>query len=142
MTSRCIALAGVLLTAGCSNGLAGPDVQVVAGQYGSADVDASLLATRSGAELEFTCGGYFATEQPLVLDADGNFRVRGRWRAAAFTLPRESGATLSGSSQVSEGTFSVTVNLLIDGGGPTVDPFHATLVRGRQYAGPPTYCPL
>lgn len=137
-----VGLAGVLLATSCGNGLAGPDAQVVAGQFGAFDIDASLLATRSGAELDFTCAGYFATEEPLLLDASGSFRVRGRWRGPAFTLPRETGATLSGSSAVSNGAFSVTVNLLIDGAGPAVDPFHATLVRGRQYTGTPTPCPL
>lgn len=141
-SARIAALTGSLLAIGCGDGLAGPDAQVVAGQFGAFDVDASLLATRSGAELDFTCDGYFATEEPLLLDANGSFRVRGRWRGPAFTLPREIGATLSGSSAVSNGAFSVTVNLLIDRAGPTVDPFHATLVRGRQFIGTPTPCPL
>jgi len=136
------ALAMLLLSAGCGEGIAGPRDNVLLGQFGAADLTVELLATHAGVELAHACGDYFASTRAAALDADGDFRVRGEWHRALEGVGSAEGATLSGRARIEGGIETVTVSVVVDGPGESADLLVLTLRRAEHYAGPPLPCPL
>jgi len=135
-------LAIVLGLSACSDGPAGPGDDVLVGQFGAADVTVELLATHAGVELVSACGDYFVSDDAARLGGSGSFEVDGEYHYAGPFIGGPADATLSGHV-AGVGVFeTVTVTLLIGGGGPTVDPLVLTLRRGEQFAGEPLPCPL
>jgi hypothetical protein len=134
-------LAASLALSGCGGGPAGPEDQVLVGQFGAADVTIELLATRAGVELVSVCGDYFISDDAALLDESRTFEVAGTYHYTGPVVGGPADATLSGYL-ASSGLFeTVTVTLLIGGGGPTVDPLVLTLRRGHHYEGLPLPCP-
>lgn len=121
----------------CDDGPAGPDDQVVIGQFGAADLTMELLATHAGVEISFGCGDYFASDEAAVLDDEERFEVDGRFH---YRGPGTSdGGTVSGF--LTRGVGGESVTLTFGEGGSTVDPLVVTLRRGERYSGLPLPCP-
>jgi hypothetical protein len=139
--ARCLALTLVLGLAACGDGPAGPDDDVLLGQFGDADTPIQLLATHAGVTLDLGCGAFFISEQPARLDADRNFSVEGGYRPGGFVVSGELDATVSGTVERVSMVDVVTATLLIEGGGPLVDPLVVSLRRGQDYEGEPLPCP-
>ncbi len=140
--SGCAFLACVLGLGACNDGPAGPDDPVLVGQFGAADVTVELLATRAGVELVSACGDYFVSDDAALLDGSGGFEVDGSYHYAGPFIGGSADATLSGHVAGGGGFETVTVTLLIGGGGATVDPLVLTLRRGEHFEGEVLPCPL
>ena len=130
----------VLALAGCSDGPAGPEDDVLLGQFGIADQPTELLATHSGVDVDFGCASFFVSDEPALLDAAGNFSVEGEFRFAGAFVGGPADATLSGRLDREPLIDTVTITFLIDGNG-TLDPLVLTLRRGERYEGLPLPCP-
>ena len=137
MTMRFVIAALVAFGTGCSEGPAGPDDDVLIGQFGATDVTMELLATHAGVEITFGCGDYFASDDPAVLDDEAAFAVNGRFHYR-HTGHSDAG-TLSGF--VSSGVHGRSVTFTFGEGGTAADPFVVTLRRGERYTGLPLPCP-
>jgi hypothetical protein len=120
----------------CRDGPAGPDEDVLIGQFGASDLTMELLATHVGVEITFGCGDYFASDEAALLDDEATFAVEGRFHyrhtgdSDAGTL---SGFVTSGVGQSVTFTFGE--------GGTAADPIVVTLRRGERYTGLPLPCP-
>ena len=137
--ARCLVLA--LALAACGDGPAGPDDDVLVGQFGDADTPIELLATHAGVTLDLGCGAFFISEQPARLDSGRSFSVEGGYRPGGFVVGGELDATVSGTVARVSMVDVVTATLLIEGGGPLVDPLVISLRRGQDYEGEPLPCP-
>lgn len=127
------------LGAACSDGPAGPDDDVLVGQFGAADLTMELLATRAGLEISFGCGDYFISDDAAILDDEGRFSVNGEFRYRAPGEGHAERGRVSGIRSIGIGGQSVT--LTFGEGGATVDPLVVTLRRGESYDGLPLPCP-
>ena len=131
-------IAALTFLGACSDGVAGPSVPVLVGQFGAADMAVELLATHAGIELSQPCGAYFAADRPARLGANGEFRVPGRsYRGLGI---RTEDATLSGRTEVADGVETVTLTVVPDGPGASADLLVLTLRRSEHYAGPELPC--
>ena len=139
--ARCLFLAFALGLAACGDGPAGPDDDVLVGQFGDADTPIQLLATHAGVTLDLGCGAFFVSEEPALLDADRSFGVEGSYRPGGFVVGGELDATVSGRVERVSMVDVVTATLLIEGGGPVIDPLVVSLRRGQRYEGEPLPCP-
>ena len=137
MTIRIMIAALVCLGAACTDGPAGPDVDVLIGQFGATDVTMELLATHAGVEITFGCGDYFASDEPAVLDDQAAFAVEGRFHYR-HTGDSDAG-TLSGFA--TSGVDGLAVTFTFGEGGTAADPIVVTLRRGERYTGLPLPCP-
>jgi hypothetical protein len=137
----CRLLAFVLGLAACGEGPAGPDDDVLVGQFGDADTPVELLATHAGVTLDLGCGAFFISEEPARLDADRGFSVEGSYRPGGFVVGGDLDATVSGRVERVSMVDVVTATLLIEGGGPVIDPLVVSLRRGQDYEGEPLPCP-
>ena len=143
MRSGAVLLALASLGA-CSEGPAGPGEPVLTGQFGAADQTIELLATRAGIELQLGCGSYFASDDPALVDEEGGFEVEGEFHQGGPPTIGDATveATLSGAVANGADFDLVTIQLLISGGGSTVDPLFVTLHRDQHFEGAPAVCPL
>ncbi len=127
------------LGAACSDGPAGPEENVLVGQFGAADLTIELLATHAGLEIAFGCGDYFVSDDAAILDDEGRFSVSGEFRYRAPGEGHSERGRVSGFHSIGPGGESVTVTF--GEGGATVDPLVVTLRRGERYEGLPLPCP-
>ncbi|MGE5927889.1 MAG: hypothetical protein ACM357_11085 [Gemmatimonadota bacterium] len=137
---RALVTAALLgLGAGCSGGPAGPDENVLVGQFGASDLTMELLATHAGLDIALGCGDYFVSDEPAILDEEGRFSVAGDFRYRAPGEGHSEPGRVSGFHSIGIGGESVT--LTFGEGGATVDPLVVTLRRGERYEGLPLPCP-
>ena len=127
------------LSSACTDGPAGPDDDVLVGQFGAADLTMELLATHAGLEIAFGCGDYFVSDDAAVLDDEGRFSVDGEFRYRAPGEGHAERGRVSGFHAI--GIEGQSVTLTFGEGGATVDPLVVTLRRGERYEGLPLPCP-
>lgn len=137
MTIRFFIAVLVAIGTGCNDGPAGPDEDVLIGQFGATDLTMELLATHAGVEITFGCGAYFASDDPAVLDDEATFAVDGRFHYR-HTDDSDAG-TLSGF--VTSGVDGLSVTFTFGESGTASDPIVVTLRRGERYTGLPLPCP-
>lgn len=126
LSSLCaLAVAAAALGAGPSGG---DTKRVAAGAWGAAGI--AMDITASGARIEYDCAHGTITE-PLVLDADGRFDVKGRHSREHGGPVREgedsNGQPVRYTGQVTGDTMTLTV---MPEGSDTAISSH-TLVRGK-----------
>jgi hypothetical protein len=140
-SSRRALLAAAIITIGaaCTDGPAGPDDDVLIGQFGAADLTIELLGTHAGLEISFGCGDHFVSDDAAILDDEGRFAVEGEFRYRAPGEGHAERGRVSGFHSVGVGGESVT--LTFGEGGATVDPLVVALRRGEHYEGLPLPCP-
>ena len=131
----------VAALAACSDGPAGPDDDVLIGQFGDADTPVQLLATHAGVTFDLGCGSFFISEEAVILGDDASFEVDGEYRPGGFAVGDDLEATVSGTLEQVNFVDFVTVALIIEGGGPAADPLVISLRRGQKYEGDPLPCP-
>lgn len=127
--------------AGCSDGPAGPDDDVLVGQFGHAEIPVELLATHAGVTLDLGCGAFFVSEEAAILGDDQGFEVDGQYRPGGFVVDGEVDATVSGTLERMNFVDFVTVTLILEGGGAGADPLEISLRRGQDFEGDPLPCP-
>ncbi len=131
-------LPALLLALGaCSDGPAGPDDDVLVGQFGHAEIPVELLATHAGVTLDLGCGAFFVSEEAAILGDDRVFEVEGQYRPGGFVVDGEIDATVIGTLERMNFVDFVTVTLIIEGGGPAADPLVISLRRGQSFEGDP-----
>ena len=121
------------------DGPAGPDEDVLTGQFGAVDVTMELLATHAGLEISLGCGDYFVSDRAAELDDDGRFAVDGEFHYRAPPPGRSVEGSISGF--LAPGLAGGSVTLTFGEGGSAVDPLVVTLRRGEHYEGLPLLCP-
>jgi hypothetical protein len=142
VTRRSSRVLAVLLTAlaACSDGPAGPEDDLLVGQFGHAEIPVELLATHAGVTLDLGCGAFFVSEEAAILDDDQAFEVEGQYRPGGFVVDGEIDATVTGWLERMIFVDSVTLTLIIEGGG-AADPLVISLRRGQDFEGDPLPCP-
>jgi len=86
---RLTLIAAVGLLAACSSDPNGPRTGLLTGLYGNPEQHAQLVALHRSAELQFPCGSYFESREPIVLDGDLTFRAPGKLHLASFGIPAD-----------------------------------------------------
>ena len=142
MTRRSSRVLAVLLTAlaACSDGPAGPEDDLLVGQFGHAEIPVELLATHAGMTLDLGCGAFFVSEEAAILGDDQGFQVEGHYRPGGFVVDGQAEATMSGTLERMNFVDFVTVTLVIEGGG-AADPLVISLRSGQDFEGDPLPCP-
>ncbi len=125
-----------LLALGCNDSVAGPEPEVLLGQYGSSVWSFELLATRAGVEIHSPCGESFVATRPAVLGPDGSFLLRGRWYQPSGRLG-EMGAMLKGT--VAGDEVHVTLSAALPEAVPAGT---LTLRRGESFGAEGVPCAL
>ena len=139
-SSRVLAALLTVLAA-CGDGPAGPEDDVLVGQFGHAEIPMELLATHAGVTFDLGCGAFFVSEEAAILDADQTFELEGQYRPGGFVIDGEIDATVSGTLERMNFVDVVTVTLSIERGDPAADPLVISLRRGQEFEGDPQPCP-
>jgi hypothetical protein len=129
----------VALLAACQADVAGPQANVLLGEFGATDVRTELWATHTGIELDDGCM-YFVSSEPALLATDASFEVDGRYQGSGRVIGT-SPARLAGRVTSGNGASTVTLTLTLLDVRPPAMQAPLVLTRNTHYTGDPFPCP-